>query len=96
MPVFWVEQKFTVNSQKIDQLKYALSVPWYARICSIIFIVTGMSMTFFKYLRRLCCNTTFVPHQTCSREEKNSNVIMTEAENPLISKIVTEKPIEKA
>lgn len=88
MPVFWVEQKFTIDEQKSELLRYALNVPFYAKLCGVVLIFLGTAMTLFRHFKKRCCNI-FVKEET--KKEISDNVILGEVEKPFMLEETTEK-----
>lgn len=79
MPVFWVESKFSIDTEKASQLAYGLNIPWIAQLVGLVFITLGILMTIFRYLRQMCCvNAT-------NKTTKNDRTVIKDVEKPLMS-----------
>lgn len=53
MPVYWVEQKFTIDDEKTEMLKDALAIPWYANMCGVFLVFLGTIILVWQcYSRR--------------------------------------------
>jgi hypothetical protein len=89
MPLFWVEQKFVMDTEKSSQIKFALDIPWIGQSVGIVLTLAGIILMSMTHLRRLCCqirvNTT-TPHSKTADTEKGT-VIKDYEINPLMSKV---------
>lgn len=92
MPVFWVEQKFTIDAEKSKMLKYALNVPWYAKLCGVVLIFLGAAMTILKHFKKRCCDHN---NASCKNNEVRQDVIPEEVEKPLILNISSKHIIDE-
>lgn len=80
MPVFWVESKFSMDSDKANQLKYGLNIPQFAQIFGVLLVSLGIFITIYRYCKEMCRMNT-----EKSNNNNNDITVIRDVEKPLMS-----------
>lgn len=88
MPVFWVEQKFVLDSIKAGDLRFGLSVPCIGQFIGIFLLLTGIILMSVGQLKKIFCGSE-KSSSLLSKLEANENkaVIKDHEMNPLMSTV---------
>lgn len=85
MPLFWVEQKFSMDEDNANKIKLALSAPGIGQTTGLVLLIVGIVLMSLSQLRKILCprrkSTNFL-----SKIEANANeaVIKDNETNPLM------------
>lgn len=87
MPIFWVEQRFIMDTENSSKIKFALDVPSYGRFAGFALLIVGMILIAVPYLKRLFCTSKSSLNLLSKVEAANGNaaVILDCEKNPLMS-----------
>lgn len=55
MPIFWLEQKFVMDTDKTSQVKLALNAPIFGQIVGVLLIFLGVLVMSISHFRKCFC-----------------------------------------
>lgn len=85
MPLFWVEQKFTMDAEHASQIKFALDIPCYGRIIGSLLLFIGIILMSITYVKKLFCAQRYST-KLPSKVDPNGAVIKDYEMNLLMNK----------
>lgn len=91
MPLFWVEQKFSLDAEKSNELRFALNIPYIGQSIGIAMLILGSILMCIRHLRKSICSKsaseTFQPNLAKSE----LGAVIDQEINPLMSTILIAK-----
>lgn len=86
MPLFWVEQRFVLDSDKGGELSLALNAPLIGQSIGIALLVVGVILMSNRYIRKVLCTNKRSEKFRPSIEKLEAGAVIKEFEtNPLMT-----------
>lgn len=86
MPLFWVEQKFSLDSIKAGELGFGLNVPFIGQTVGIVLLLSGIILMSVGQLKKIFFSTEKSPSLLSKLEANGNGAVIKEYEmNPLMS-----------
>lgn len=83
MPLFWVEQKFSMDADNANKIKLALSAPGIGQTTGLVLLIAGIVLMSLSQLRKILCPRKKSTN-LLSKIEANEAVIKDNERNPLM------------